>query len=139
MQMPMSTSVAAASASTLAPSPPGLTDQHIWRCVYDGAHALSYIHQRGLVHNDIKPSNFYLGALPDDASQYRLLLGDFGQMTEAGGLEDGDEGDAVYMDRQVLNGVCDPTCDMFSFGLSIYEVAAQVLLPENGVMWHQVS
>jgi hypothetical protein len=146
MTTPPSTGVAAAAAAAAAAanspssiSPNGLTDQHIWRCVYDGAQALSYIHRQGLVHNDIKPSNFYLSALPYDASQYRLLLGDFGQMTEAGGLEDGDEGDVVYMDRQVLNGGCDSTCDMFSFGLSIYEVATQALLPENGVMWHQVS
>ena len=68
----------------------------------------------------------------------RLMLGDFGQAFKVGELPDGEEGDSTYMAREVLSGVASPSCDMFSLGISFYELAADVILPENGNMWHQL-
>ena len=68
----------------------------------------------------------------------RLMLGDFGQACENGKLPDGEEGDSTYMAPEVLKGSATPSCDMFSLGISFYELAAYVELPADGPLWHDL-
>lgn len=109
----------------------------VWKICHDVSAGLSHIHSHGVVHHDIKPSNIFF------VSHSRLgamcKIGDFGMAGETGTIEDGQEGDTVYMPRELLSsGVKHPSADIFSLGLTIYELASAVTweLPTEGVRWH---
>jgi serine/threonine-protein kinase len=83
------------------------------------ADALAYAHARGIVHRDIKPSNLLL-----DAAGV-VWVTDFGlAKTEDAALTD--TGDVVgtlrYMAPERFAGECDVTADVYSLGLTLYEL-----------------
>lgn len=49
-----------------------------------------------------------------------------------------DEGDCRYLAREVLNERPTPAADIFSLGISILEMAAEITLPKEGDEWHDV-
>jgi eukaryotic translation initiation factor 2-alpha kinase 4 len=49
-----------------------LEDEHKWRVVRQLLSALSYLHQRGIIHRDVKPDNVFYDSRND------IKLGDFG-------------------------------------------------------------
>uniref|UniRef100_A0A7S3PL74 Protein kinase domain-containing protein n=1 Tax=Aplanochytrium stocchinoi TaxID=215587 RepID=A0A7S3PL74_9STRA len=119
-------------------------EKHLWRCIGDVMTALAHIHTHGFLHNDVKPGNMYvsksltLGQDGNSLSHVRVMLGDFDRVTKASDAEAGDEGDARYMAYEVLSENISFASDIFSLGISFYEVAARVHLPENGQMWHDL-
>ncbi|TNJ29275.1 Kinase, NEK [Giardia muris] len=48
------------------------TDREVWRVIREVAAALAYLHEKRLVHRDLKPDNVFL------SSDGRCVLGDFG-------------------------------------------------------------
>ena len=83
----------------------------IWSFIVDVAAGLHHIHSNGLVHLDIKPQNIFL---TEDGT---LKIGDLGMVREEGNVEDGHEGDHVYMARELLDtNAKTPSADIFSFG-----------------------
>jgi WD40 repeat protein/serine/threonine protein kinase len=83
------------------------------------AEALAYAHGRGIVHRDIKPSNLLL----DTAGI--VWVSDFGlaktqeqALTETGDLV----GTIRYMAPERFQGVCDTRADVYSLGLTLYEL-----------------
>lgn len=118
-----------------------LPESVIWKVCHDITAGLSFIHSRGvgLAHNDIKPSNIFFvkntrfGAL--------CKIGDFGMARSIGSSEDGQEGDQKYMALEMLeSGTSFPTADIFSLGLTLYEMASNLnfTVPSDGNRWHEL-
>ena len=73
----------------------------------------------------------------------RLVLGaDFGMSVPIGVNEDGQEGDTLYMPKEILEdgSLKHPSADIFSLGLTLYELAAEPTfnLPSEGEAWHEI-
>ncbi len=87
----------------------------------DVAYALEYAHQHGVIHRDIKPANLIL-----DRSG-NIWISDFGlaridsesQLTQAGDVV----GTFRYVAPEQLDGVSAPSCDIYSLGVTLYELA----------------
>jgi wee1-like protein kinase len=115
---------------------------NILRQVTKGLHAL---HSRGFVHLDIKPENIYI-SLDDDPDApaaaeptCTFKLGDLGLMCRGDEHID-HEGDSRYLARDLLQDDAPDNfkCDIFSLGISIYELASGRPLPKEGEAWREL-
>ncbi len=97
--------------------------------------ALEIIHRRGMVHLDIAPKNIFIKG-------ENFKLGDFGLVTRRNAVGDVMEGDARYMSPELLQMVSKNVrldkCDVFSLGITMYEVLSGRELPCNGPSWHRL-
>src|SRR5437868_1786791 len=94
--------------------------RQVARIGVQAAEALSYAHGQGIVHRDIKPSNLLLD------TQGTVWVTDFG-LAKAEGMEEltqtGDIlGTLRYMAPERFSGRSDPRCDIYSLGLTLYEL-----------------
>jgi serine/threonine protein kinase/WD40 repeat protein/tetratricopeptide (TPR) repeat protein len=83
------------------------------------ARALSYAHARGIIHRDIKPSNLLL-----DTTGV-VWVTDFGlaKTTDEALTHTGDIlGTLRYMSPERFQGQCDVRADLYSLGLTLYEL-----------------
>jgi len=81
--------------------------------------AVSYLHENGIVHRDIKLENFLL---LNNCHDSRLILIDFGLSKY---IDDGEQlnqvvGSCYYTAPEVLNGGYDTKCDVWSIGILCY-------------------
>lgn len=91
------------------------------------AQALAHAHQNDVLHNDIKPSNLLVKA------SGHVTVTDFGIRTlneDGTGLVDRDDG-AVgtlrYTAPESLRGQIDARCDVYSLGITLYELVTQAV------------
>ncbi|KAI1211649.1 uncharacterized protein F4807DRAFT_458544 [Annulohypoxylon truncatum] len=107
-----------------------LDDFRIWKILLEIGKGLRSIHTAGYIHLDLKPANIFINF------EGTLKIGDFG-LTTALPLERGPdiEGDREYMAPEALRSEISQAADVFSLGLIMLEIAANVKLPENGATW----
>lgn len=113
--------------------------------------ALKYLHERGIVHGDVKPSNMMIDA------RKRIKIGDFGLARR---VSDADgsllKGTTKYMAPEVVSddfGDVGPASDLYSLGFSAFELMCgdnfESLFPGLGafgrnnqvawMMWHAAA
>ncbi|CDO92390.1 unnamed protein product [Kluyveromyces dobzhanskii CBS 2104] len=113
-----------------------LEDWRVWKIIVELCLALRFIHEScSIAHLDLKPANVLI------TFEGNLKLGDFGMATKLPIQDESceNEGDREYIAPEIIrDGVYDFRADIFSLGLMMIEVAANVVLPDNGSAWHKL-
>ena len=134
----------------LTSSDSAIAEERLWLWLADAVEGLHFLHSHGVLHLDIKPDNLFvsndggikvgdlgtsarLNANADDAKE--------GATAASGAVEEVEEGDAVYLAPELLDHSVGPVtaaADVFSLGLTMFELAADVLLPMRGPAWNDL-
>lgn len=107
------------SAASNASAADGMFFLSIARIGHQTAQALAYAHDRGVIHRDIKPSNLLLDG------EGIVWITDFGlaKTTDHDLTRTGDIlGTIRYMSPERFSGRCDERADLYSLGLTLYEM-----------------
>ncbi|KAK9447724.1 kinase-like domain-containing protein [Limtongia smithiae] len=111
-----------------------LDEWRVWKILIEIALGIRFIHESGYIHLDLKPANVLI------TFEGSLKIGDFGMATKlpaTKGIER--EGDREYIAPEVLAlQEYSKPADIFSFGLILLEIAANIVLPDNGTPWHKL-
>jgi len=114
------------------------TENEVRKVLRDICLGLSYLHRHNIVHLDIKPENILI------SKSKKYKIGDMGQSRMVKRSGDIEEGDSRYVAPELLN--CDDCeddidlkkCDIFSLGMTAFELLTNYNAPPNGDEWHKL-
>jgi len=114
------------------------TESAVRKTLRDVCLGLAYLHRHSIAHLDIKPENILV------SKSMRYKIGDMGQSRVVKRAGDIEEGDSRYVAPELLN--CDDCedeidlkkCDIFSLGMTAFELLTDHNAPPNGDEWHQL-
>ncbi|KAH8369733.1 hypothetical protein KR093_000740 [Drosophila rubida] len=111
-----------------------IPEERIWHILLDLLRGLKSLHDRNLIHLDIKLDN----VLIDDDDICKLA--DFGLVIDVDKANNhqATEGDSRYMAPEILQGQFSKAADIFSLGIAMLELACYMDLPSNGPLWHEL-
>ena len=92
------------------------------------AKALKIIHSKGVMHRDIKPSNIFYLKKSEHSSEKIIKLGDFGCSIYIKDNTSDPIGTILYAAPEIIKNIeNDEKCDLWSLGVSLYELYFGVL------------
>ena len=87
------------------------------------AQALRHAHRKGVLHNDVKPGNLLIDAAG------KVFVTDFGLAEplnpESSEVDESVNGTLRYMAPERFQGICDETSDIYSLGITLFELVTQ--------------
>ncbi len=104
-----------------------LSSQDVAHFITQAADALQHAHDRQLVHQDVKPSNFLIRNRPNHAGPPDLLLADFGiaKFTTATSMASQNvRGTPAYMPPEQWDGHPAPASDQYALAMMAYLLLA---------------
>ncbi|KAJ2745664.1 mitosis inhibitor protein kinase swe1 [Coemansia sp. BCRC 34301] len=115
-----------------------LAEPLAWSVLSNASRGLAHLHSLQIAHFDVKPANFLLHGRIGEPGW--LKLADFGHAVRLPPAPDAwvDEGDREYLAPEMLGGVYTAAADVFSLGMMMLEIVADVVLPANGADWHNL-
>lgn len=93
--------------------------------IHQAAEALQHAHDRQIIHQDVKPSNFLMRSREKTESVPDILLADFGiakLTTTASSTSQSIRGTPVYMAPEQWQGNPVPASDQYALGIMAYEL-----------------
>ncbi|MFT7304843.1 MAG: serine/threonine protein kinase/tetratricopeptide (TPR) repeat protein [Candidatus Azotimanducaceae bacterium] len=95
--------------------------QRLAQCTLQIAHALKSIHNRDLVHQDVKPENVTV------LRGGRAVLVDFGFATSTEDIDDEITGSPAFMAPEQMDGDVSPSADWYALGTSLKAITRNTL------------
>jgi eukaryotic-like serine/threonine-protein kinase len=87
------------------------------------AQALRHAHRKGVLHNDVKPGNLLIDAAG------KVFVTDFGLAEplnpDSSEVDESVNGTLRYMAPERFQGICDETSDVYSLGITLFELVTQ--------------
>ncbi|XP_062565869.1 membrane-associated tyrosine- and threonine-specific cdc2-inhibitory kinase [Armigeres subalbatus] len=111
-----------------------IPEDNIWNILLDLLLGLKSLHDRNLIHLDIKLDNILI---TDDGV---CKLADFGLVFDLGSrnFNHATEGDSRYIAPELMEGRYTKAVDIFSLGIAILELSSNLELPSNGALWQRL-
>lgn len=111
-----------------------LDEWRVWKILFEILMGLKWIHYNKILHLDLKPANIFI------TFDGTLKIGDFGVGVKLPIPPFFDrEGDREYIAPEIISKhEYSYAADIFSVGLIMVEVAANVVLPDNGTPWQKL-
>ncbi|HZU67886.1 MAG TPA: serine/threonine-protein kinase [Ktedonobacteraceae bacterium] len=112
-----------------------LTPQVVKQIVQQAAAALQHAHNRQVIHQDVKPSNFLLRTREDVNGFPDLLLSDFGIarfITATSSASQSIRGTPSYMAPEQWEGTPTPSADQYALAVMAYELLTGSLPFQGG-------
>ncbi|XP_058824287.1 membrane-associated tyrosine- and threonine-specific cdc2-inhibitory kinase [Topomyia yanbarensis] len=111
-----------------------IPEDKIWSILLDLLLGLKSLHDRNLIHLDIKLDNILI---TDDGV---CKLADFGLVFDLTNRNSNHatEGDSRYIAPELMEGRYTKAVDIFSLGIAILELSCNLELPPNGPLWQNL-
>nr|XP_019542910.2 membrane-associated tyrosine- and threonine-specific cdc2-inhibitory kinase [Aedes albopictus]XP_019542911.2 membrane-associated tyrosine- and threonine-specific cdc2-inhibitory kinase [Aedes albopictus]XP_019542912.2 membrane-associated tyrosine- and threonine-specific cdc2-inhibitory kinase [Aedes albopictus] len=111
-----------------------IPEDKIWSIMLDLLLGLKSLHDRNLIHLDIKLDNILI---TDDGV---CKLADFGLVFDLSSrnFNHATEGDSRYIAPELMEGRYTKAVDIFSLGIAILELSSNLELPSNGPLWQNL-